>query len=333
MKRQQKDDIEKLGNEQGEIPDHLKKRKIVQINPQYQDIENAVVSFVELARERGMSGKREATKRGINNFKASEGWLDKVKKRHGIVGKNLSEEAAAVDKILVKNWMEELPDILKEFEMKDVFNCDETGLIFKQATKKSLVRAGDSGHGKKVQKERLTVLICCSWMGEKEKLLMIGKAVNPRALKGANFGKLPVIYRSQKSAWMTGRIFEEWLRDFDCRMNAHGRNVLLTMDNAGVHNMRDIPLKAVKLVYFPKNTTSCTQPCDAGIIQALKLKYKEQLHNHILGSLSSEQTADDDPLKAINIALVMVWIFRAWKKVEKRTISKCFANRGFLRLV
>ena len=160
-------------------------------------------------------------------------------------------------------------------------------------------------------------------MGEKEKLLMIGKAVNPRALKGTNFGKLPVIYRSQKSAWMTGRIFEEWLRDFDCRMNAQGRNVLLTMDNAGVHNMRDIPLKAVKLVYFPKNTTSCTQPCDAGIIQALKLKYKEQLHNHILGSLSSEQTADDDPLKAINIALVMVWIFRAWKKVEKRTISKC----------
>ena len=150
MKRQQKDDIEKLGNEQGEIPDHLKKRKIVQINPQYEDIENAVVSFIELARERGMSGKREATKRGINNFKASEGWLDKVKKRHGIVGKNLSEEAAAVDKILVKNWMEELPDILKEFEMKDVFNCDETGLIFKQATKKSLVRAGDSGHGKKV---------------------------------------------------------------------------------------------------------------------------------------------------------------------------------------
>ena len=55
--------------------------------------------------------------------------------------------------------------------------------------------------------------------------------------------------------------------------------------------MRDIPLKAVKLVYFPKNTTSYTQPCDAGIIQALKLKYREQLHNHILGSLSSEQTA------------------------------------------
>ena len=178
VKRQQKDDIEKLRNEQGEIPDHLKKRKIVQINPQYEDIENAVVSFIELASESGMSvtgpmlmelGKREAIKRGINN---------------------LSGEAAAVDKILVKNWMEELPDILKEYEMKDVFNCDETGLVFKQAKKKSLVRAGDSGHGEKVQKERLTVLICCSWIGEKEKLLMIGKAVNPRALKGANFGKL-----------------------------------------------------------------------------------------------------------------------------------------------
>ena len=30
-------------------------------------------------------GKREATKCGINNFKASEGWLDKVKIRAGLV--------------------------------------------------------------------------------------------------------------------------------------------------------------------------------------------------------------------------------------------------------
>ncbi|KAI6649882.1 Tigger transposable element-derived protein 4-like [Oopsacas minuta] len=127
LKRQQKDDIEKPRNEQDEIPDYLKKRKIVQINPQYEDIENAVVSFSEWARKRGMSiigpmlmelGKREATKHGINNFKASEGWLDKVKKRHGIVEKNLSGEAVAVDKILVKNRMEELPDILNKYGMK-----------------------------------------------------------------------------------------------------------------------------------------------------------------------------------------------------------------------
>ena len=128
-------------------------------------------------------GKREATKRGINNFKASEGWLDKVKKRHGIVGKNLSGEAAAVDKILVKNWMEELPDILKEYEMKDVFNCDETGLVFKQAKKKSLVRAGDSGHGKKVQKERLTVhtTLTRSWTGGDGKAFDHRKGIEPES--------------------------------------------------------------------------------------------------------------------------------------------------------
>ncbi|KAI6649880.1 hypothetical protein LOD99_6430 [Oopsacas minuta] len=28
----------------------------------------------------------------------------------------------------------------------------------------------------------------------------------------------------------------------------------------------------------------------------------------------------------------MVWVFWAWKKVEKRTISKCFANRGFFKV-
>ena len=47
-----------------------------------------------------------------------------------------------------------------------------------------------------------------------------------------------------------------------------GRKVLLFLDNVTVHNSVElIQIWAVKVVFFPKNTTCCTQPCDAGIIQ------------------------------------------------------------------
>ena len=89
VKREQ-ETIEKLMDSAGNIPDHLKKRKIVQINPKFEAIENALVVFLDMARERGMPvsgpmlielGKREAQKRGIKDFCASEGWIEKVKKR------------------------------------------------------------------------------------------------------------------------------------------------------------------------------------------------------------------------------------------------------------
>ena len=50
-------------------------------------------------------------------------------------------------------------------------------------------------------------------MGNKP--LVIDKYENPRALKGASREKMPVHYVGQKKAWMTGALFEDWLRWFD----------------------------------------------------------------------------------------------------------------------
>lgn len=91
-------------------------------------------------------------------------------------------------------------------------------------------------------------------MGEKEKVLLIARNKNPRALKGANKAKLPVVYHSQGKAWMTGNIFTSWICDFDRRMREQKRRILLFMDNAAVHNV-DVNLTNIMIVFFPKNTT------------------------------------------------------------------------------
>ena len=144
--------------------------------------------------------------------------------------------------------MDDLPDILQGYEIKDVFNCDETVLYSSKLPRNLLSKLEtlDTATRSKRSGSRSCCAVQC--MGE-EKLLMIGKSKKLQILKGADFEKLPVIYRSQKSAWMIGLIFEEWLKAFDKKMYAQGRKVLLTLDNAGVHNLQEIKLTAVKLLY------------------------------------------------------------------------------------
>ena len=166
-------------------------------------------------------------------------------------------------------------------------------------------------------------------MGEKKKVLLIATSKNPRALKGVDKSKLPVTYHSQKKAWMTTSIFKSWITNFDRSMRKQKRHVLLFMDNAGVHNVDKAELSNVKLIFFPKNTTSCLQPLDAGVIQSFKLNYRKYVNNHVLNMLTNVNTAQSNPFKSINISLVIIWIFRSWNAVGMRTISRCFLNCGF----
>ena len=96
-----------------------------------------------------------------------------------------------------------------------------------------------------------------------------------------------------------------------------------------MHNIPDLCLSYTKIVFFPKNTTNCLQPLDAGVIQAFKMNYRRHLHSLILNRMTDEATATEDPYKSVNIALVIVWVFRAWRDLNPRTISKCFARCGF----
>ena len=66
---------------------------------------------------------------GHENFKASNGFLDKFKERHGITGQAVCGEEKSVDRGIVETWTERLPDICRGYSMKDRFNADETGFM------------------------------------------------------------------------------------------------------------------------------------------------------------------------------------------------------------
>ncbi|GFW10872.1 uncharacterized protein TNCV_3869571 [Trichonephila clavipes] len=61
-------------------------------------------------------------------FSASEGWLTNFKKRNGIVFKCV--ESSSVDINVCSKWQNSLSDLIKEYEPRNIFNTDETGLFF-----------------------------------------------------------------------------------------------------------------------------------------------------------------------------------------------------------
>ena len=77
----------------------------------------------------------------------------------GQIARTLKGEANSVNLDDVEQFKtEKLPDILQRYDINDIFNCDEAGLQFGATSKKTLTFKGDSAHGTKQDKRRLTLL-------------------------------------------------------------------------------------------------------------------------------------------------------------------------------
>lgn len=90
---------------------------------------------------------------------------------------------------------------------------------------------------------------------EKFPMLVIGKSANPRCFKNK---EVPVKYRANSKAWMTGDIFEEVLKTWDRQLGSQGRKVLLFLDNCSAHPSK-VKLDNIRMVFFPPNTTARSQ--------------------------------------------------------------------------
>ena len=118
--------------------------------------------------------KRIADSLGI--AEASEGWLTSFKKRHNILFKTISGEAKSVNTTVTDDWKKRLQFVVANYKPQDIFNADETGLFWRALPNKTLAVSAPDCHGTKNSKERLTVLFCVSFAGEKLKPLVIGKS-------------------------------------------------------------------------------------------------------------------------------------------------------------
>jgi len=181
----------------------------------------------------------------------------------------------------------------------------------------------------------MTLLCCASMLGEKKKLLVIGKSKQPRCFKGVK--KLPVDYVPNSSLWMTQKFFSDWLSKWNRELVNQKRKILLLVDNCRAHDV-NLNLKNIKLVFLPANTTSLIQPCDQGIIRALKAYYRSMMLKKIISYLdeilemdSNSTLKANDLAKKINMLEALHLINEAWNNVSAITIQNGFRHGGFVK--
>nr|XP_034195200.1 jerky protein homolog-like [Osmia lignaria] len=223
------------------------------------------------------------------DFKDSKGWLDVFKKRHNIALVKVYGESASADEDSAITFCNNFTKLLEEddsINIDNIYNMDEAGLLWKALPSKTLIERKDKVvKGYKSRKERITVALCANASGTHKLMpLVINKFENPRALKHCK-SNLPVIFKSQKNAWMTQTLFRDWfenyfkpsVRTYQLNKRVTGK-VILLLDNCAGHTVPPELLDAdnFKIMYLPPNTTSLIQPMDQGIIAKLKCLYRHK---------------------------------------------------------
>ena len=235
--------------------------------------------------------------------------------------KTIAGESRSVTEDMTAPWSETtLPTILSRYPLENIFNADEFGLFFQCLPNKSLHMKGEKCSGGKHSKVRLTGLAAGNALGERLPMFVIGKSAKPRCFKGVK--TLPCRYRSQKKSWMSGELFEEWVRELDRKFFVAKRKIALIIDNCTAHPHVE-NLEWVELIFLPPNTTSQTQPMDQGIIRALKAKYRSLAVRKMIKALDEKAS-----IPKFSILAAMFMLRKAWDDIADQTFTNCFRKSG-----
>lgn len=229
-----------------------------------------------------------ARRMGVNPippFKASKGWTQDFFKRHGFRHKHVRGEKMSADAAAAHDFPAVLKGVMEEggYSEDQVFNVDETALYWKKMpTTTYISKEQKHAPGVKPFKTRISLLLGCNASGScKLKPLVLHTAGNPRAYKNVAPEKRGVHWRSNKKAWMTVTVMNDWfdnmfvpeVRAF-CRKQNLDFKCLLILDNAPGHSafLTDRHPN-VKVIFLPPRTTSLIQPMDQELIAAVKAHY------------------------------------------------------------
>jgi hypothetical protein len=176
---------------------------------EHQKIDNALYLWFTQQRERGIPlsepilqakaislGEELPVREAPETFTASDGWLTRWKKRHGIRQLKICGEKLSADAAAVKEFQMRFKLIMEEegYTPCQIYNADETGLNFKMLPTKTLASKTESAApGYKRSKKRVTILACSNSSGnQKLPLMCIGKSAKPRAFKHIQKNALPL---------------------------------------------------------------------------------------------------------------------------------------------
>jgi hypothetical protein len=293
------------------------------------------------------AAERFAQKLGETDFKGSTEWLFKFRQRHSIVNRKMVGESLSSDVSSVEPFRQKLKAVITDEKLllSQIYNGDKTGLFWRAIPQNTQAyRMDSSTPGRKVNKQRLSALLCANADGSHHLTsVVVGKSAKPRAIKNI-MESLPVIYKANKTAWFTQKFFSDWffhnfvpeVRKFQLdvlKIKEEDVKALLILDNAPAHPSGNLLTSSdgkIKTMFLPPNTTLLIQPLDQGVILSCKLLYKcQQLDECMVFFMDDEEMDNrgEQTLKKIKEYSIKSAIYNwanSWNEIKISTLFKAW---------
>jgi hypothetical protein len=310
-------------------------------------LENAIIVWMHSRRDRYKKvrgkdivkqAKRLAELYHVNDFKASKGWLYNFKKRHHIRWRRITSLSRKYSNMQLEEYQKEYSrEIISlknrlHIREEETYNLDETPLWFDTPGKftcdfvgANSVAVETTGHAK----DRITLVLCISWKGEKLPPLVIFKSrskKHPIIKKFTdNYGTI-IYYCGQKKATNTAQIMVAWIEHVFAKRDNPSRRSILTMDNVKFHHSTEVKEalrnQKVTVSHFPPNTTCRLQPLDHNINGVIKNKMDEYWNDYMDDVNLPRTKKGNFKIPAQNAMLT--WISRAFRDLKPDTIINSF---------
>ncbi|XP_015783408.1 tigger transposable element-derived protein 4-like [Tetranychus urticae] len=315
-----------------------RKRTRLDKNEKLSQHDELVRNFILVCQQKGIPlsaniikqvARQKAIEINRDELMCSSMWFKRFKERINLKLGKFSGERNSINQEKVKRWKEEtIPRIMMNWSNEFIYNCDETGLLYRQVPLKTYFISKTDHIGDTVFKERVSILFCVNRNGGKLPVLVIGKSVKPRDFFTGCLDNLNVDYFAQANAWMTRQIFEKWLANWHRSLVAENKKVVLILDNFKGHQVDYDNYPNITFHFLPSSTTSLTQPLDAGIIRSFKSKYMCLFVNELLQDTDSIHVSQI--AKKIKLLKAINWIDSAWNSVTSETIVNCWTHFGYI---
>lgn len=256
---------------------------------------------------------------GPKTFKASNGWLQSFKTRCGIKKQHTQDEKSSINSGTAFEFKTKFSQALKndQYPLENIYNADENILWWKTFPKKTEYEKNAP---------KVTLVICSNATGShKIPLMIIGRSKIPWSLKTAD--NLPIKYKAQESSWIDTTVFTNWLKTIFVpsvrkRQQEDGKcgTVVLLLDSAACRYVSDTNLTfgkiLIKIVLLPMNLTSDVLPMNQGIIEKLKIIYRQNFLKEVLQrGIKADTESLTEFLKIWNLEDSCYILKSAWESV------------------
>ena len=316
------------------------------------DVEEGVLEYLIDQRARGMAVSNICLKEKaleiandmddidgkLANFKASDGWLSRWKKRNNVAilrGTSEAQKIPADYGEKIKEFLELIKTKRRQndYTLYNIGNMDQTMCRFDMAPtatnslkNERSVRIATTGGSKR----GFTVALCGLATGDKKPAYICFKERNatipPRVF--ANL-RIPdnVMVTVSLNGWMTRDKMQHWVN------RVWGQNVddvrrLIILDRARIHTMpatvEELSQRDTDVVFVPGGCTPIAQPADV----AWNLPFKTALRKEWKAWREQDIRTPQNNFKMATRQDVINWVSKAWRAVKEETVKKSFKYCG-----